>query len=101
MGKIDVIENEIYDCQKKIEQFRSEIKRLLPELEDAYLEHKNLVRGKTVVTAGREKYIVQGVYCTENGVAFRSDWLTGYRIKKDGTPGSRLTTIYKGWVIDK
>lgn len=100
MSKIDVIENEIYDCRKKIEHYQSEIKRLLPELEDAYLEHKNLVRGKTVVTVGVEKYIVQGIYCTETGVALNGDWLVGYRIKKDGTPGSRLTTIYKGWVID-
>lgn len=60
---------------------------------------KGLTRGKSIVVYNNEKYLVQGIYCNETGVALNGSWLTGYKIKKDGTPGSQLKTIYSGWTL--
>lgn len=99
MNKIDEIENKIFDNQRMIKKLGQEIEDLMPQLVDAYLDEKGLVKNKTIVQFGSDKYVVEGVYCNEAGVAFRGQWLTGYKIKKDGTPGSQLKTIYDGWKI--
>ena len=99
MNKIDEIENKIFYNQQKIKQLQKEIKDLMPQLVDAYLDKHGLVKNKTLVESQGEKYIVQGIYCNESGVAFKGDWLTGYKIKKDGTPGSQLKSIYTGWKV--
>lgn len=99
---ITEIENKIFNNRQKIIRADQEIKQLLPLLVDAYLTEKGLVKGTTRVRdrAGNE-YIVDGFYTTETGVYLNGAWLTGYKIKKDGTPGQRLTTIYSGWEICK
>lgn len=99
MRKIDEIKNKIFDARKKIQEMEKIIKNSIPELVDAYLEEKGLIKGKTIVTNDGCDYLVAGVYCGYTGLIFDGDWLTGYKIKKDGTPGTILTTIYKGWKI--
>lgn len=99
MRKIDEIENKIFYAREKIKEMEKVIKTSLPELVDAHLEEKGLVKGKTIVTKGGEDYLVAGLQCTETGVAFKGKWLTGYKIKKDGTAGIRLTNIYDGWTV--
>lgn len=101
MRKIDEIENKIFDARKKIQEMEKIIKNSIPELVDAYLEEKGLIKGKTIVTNDGDNYLVAGVYCGDLGVIFNGDWLTGYKIKKDGTPGSQLKTIHKGWKMVK
>lgn len=99
MRKIDVIENKMFDNIQEIKRLEQANKDLIAPLINAYLDEKGLVKGKTIVTKDGEDYLVDGIYCNENGVAFKGDWLTGYKIKKDGNPGSQLKTIYNGWKI--
>lgn len=101
MNKIDTIENKIFDNKQKIKKLGKEIEDLMPQLVDAYLDKQGLVKNQTIVDFGGEKYLVAGIYCNETSVAFNGDWLTGYKIKKDGKPGSQLKTIYNGWKIIK
>ncbi len=99
MSNIDKIENKIFDNQQRIRQLERETKSLLPQLIDAYMDKKGLVKNKTIVEFRGDKYLVNGIYCTETGVYSQGSWLTGYKIKKDGTPGSQIKTIYSGWKV--
>lgn len=101
MTKIDELENKIFDACATIKKLKQEIAASIPHLSDAYLDKMGLTKNASIVEHRGDEYLVSGVHCTETGVYSKGIWLEGYKIKKDGTPGSRLTTIYDGWSIKK
>ena len=100
MNKIDQIRNKMTDICAQITNLEKQFACLIIQEQNAYLELKGIEKGKTVII-GKDgsEYIVEGVYSGSNGVIFKGDWLTGFKIKKDGTPGTQLKTIYSPWVI--
>ena len=100
MNQIDEIENDIHNSQQEIANLKIKMVILLAELVQAYMVELGLEKGKTVVKQGGDRYVVNGIYCTESGIYGGGKWLTGYKIKKDGTTGVQLKTITSGWVIE-
>lgn len=99
MDKIDELENRIHDNQRIIENKQNEIRSILAELVEGYMDNLGLISGKTIVEQRGDRYVVKGMYCSETHVLRGGKWLTGYKIKKNGEPGVQLVTIYDGWRI--
>lgn len=65
-------------------------------LKEAAARELGLVQGETRVRNRDGEWLFHMV---GNFAADRNPWLTGHLIRKDGTPGKQLRTIYTPWEI--
>lgn len=79
------------EMRDKARALRDEAAKLDELANKTEANNLGLVPSKTLVTSGGNIFLFSHVYLNLNG---KKPWLKGYKIKKDGTPGARLQTIY-------